>query len=342
MNGGNDRTEAGVARALAWLAKQQKLTDGYWEFDGAQKDNRIAATAMCLLPFLAAGETHNSGKKYRQTVRRGLDYLKAHLDQSGEISKNMYAQALATMVFCEAARLDARNNRRSTTTSIFEFLNQFSGVPRESELKVLARRAVEYIVKAQADNGSWGYTAGLEGDVSIVGWQIQALAMARSAKISVPQAVFDKAAEFLDDSSADGGVTYGYRSKQASPSMTAVGLLCRQYMGATHRNTFMARGVAWMWDKFPPTEDDWNIDYLHHATRVVRNFDGPIWHRDWSPMVRYILEMKQITEATKGAKQADVGSFPRDNGIMGKCTGKLGTTALACLTLEVFCCLPLR
>ena len=35
-------------------------------------------------------------------------------------------------------------------------------------LKKIARGAVDYIVKAQAGNGSWGYTAGVDGDTSLL------------------------------------------------------------------------------------------------------------------------------------------------------------------------------
>ena len=69
------RSEAAVARGLAWLARKQ-LKDGSWEFDGSSKD-KVAATGMALLPFLAAGETHKFGTKYKKTVENGLNWLTA-------------------------------------------------------------------------------------------------------------------------------------------------------------------------------------------------------------------------------------------------------------------------
>src|SRR5262245_38604306 len=72
-NGGNPVSEAAVAAGLAWLARKQ-LKDGSWEFDGSSKD-KIAATGMALLPFLAAGETHKYATKYKDTVRKGLEWL---------------------------------------------------------------------------------------------------------------------------------------------------------------------------------------------------------------------------------------------------------------------------
>lgn len=44
---------------------------------------------------------------------------------------------------------------------------------------------------------------------------------------------------------------------------------------------------------------------------------------------------QQLTERNN-SKAADVGSWPKDNRQIGEPCGKLGTTASACLTLEVY------
>src|SRR5215472_1005480 len=111
---------------------------GYWEYDGSHKDDRIAATGMAILPFLAAGETHMTGKKYKQTVGKGLAYLVSQFKPNGQFGgSGMYSQAIATVAICEAA-----------------------GMTQDDKLKKLARGAIDFIVKGQASNGSWGYTAG--------------------------------------------------------------------------------------------------------------------------------------------------------------------------------------
>ena len=84
--GGSAGSEAAVAAALEWLAEHQ-LHDGGWDFDhtkgqcrgrcthpGSIPPSRNGATAMALLPFLGAGQTHKEGK-YKETVERGLAYL---------------------------------------------------------------------------------------------------------------------------------------------------------------------------------------------------------------------------------------------------------------------------
>jgi len=217
--GGNADTEAGVARALAWLAKQQNEA-GYWEYDGAAKRNHVAATGMCLLPYLAAGETHKSAKKYQATVAKGLEFLKEQIDSSGELHRNMYAQGIATTALCEAVCMT-----------------------KDESLKQLARKAVDYIVKAQAENGSWGYMAGMTGDTSILGWQIQALLSAKKADIPVQEKSFAQAISFLESVASDSGSAYGYRSQDPMHTCSAVGLLCRSFMGWNPRHPSLVRGI---------------------------------------------------------------------------------------------------
>jgi hypothetical protein len=312
--GGNEETEAAVELALAWLAKQQN-EQGFWQFDGSQKADKVAATGMCLLPFLAVGETHLSGKKYKETVKRGIDYLKSLIKANGQFDyAGMYSQAIATMALCEAA-----------------------GLTRDASLKEVAKKAVDFIVEAQVDEGSWGYTAGRSGDTSIVGWQIQALRSAELAHIPIPPKCFEKAGEFLVSVSSDKGVTYGYRAPGPTHTLTAVGLLSRQSMGWTARNPSLLCGVDYLWTKFPPKDGEWDMYYYYYATQVVHLVGGPAWQRDWNPVMRGVLLKKQMTQknATE-AQQADVGSWSKDGGHIGSACGKLGTTALACLTLQVY------
>ena len=98
----------------------------------------------------------------------------------------MYAHAIATVALCEAA-----------------------GMTKDPAVKAKATMAVGYIVDAQGRNGSWGYTgpAPSEGDTSIVGWQIQALASAKLAEIKFDKdKVYKNANQFLESVSIGLGV----------------------------------------------------------------------------------------------------------------------------------------
>ncbi|MCE9529926.1 MAG: terpene cyclase/mutase family protein [Planctomycetes bacterium] len=314
QGGGNDKTEAAVGRALIWLAEQQNKSGGFWEFDGSHKSDKIAATGMALLPFLAAGETHKTGTRYKSTVGGGLNYLKSQIKPNGQFAgAGMYSHAIATVAVCEAA-----------------------GMTRDETYKKVARLAVDFIIKAQDGDGSWGYSANSPGDTSIVGWQLQALKSAKLADIPVNVKVLDKAIEFLESTSGDSGATYGYRAKGASHTLSAVGLLCRQYIsGWTNRNPFLGRGVDFLWTKFPPREDAFDMYYYYYATQVMHFYEGQVWHRDWNPKMQKILLDKQIY-TQPGTKKSDIGSWPKDSSHIGSACGKLGTTALCCLTLEVY------
>ena len=78
--GGSEGSEKSVALALAWLAEHQ-LPNGSWCFDlrycptcggacgnSGSYNSNVAATAMGLLPFLAAGHTPTQGK-YNESLR---------------------------------------------------------------------------------------------------------------------------------------------------------------------------------------------------------------------------------------------------------------------------------
>ena len=59
--------------------------------------------------------------------------------------------------------------------------------------------AIDFIVKNQAADGSWGYTAGTSGDTSILGWQLQALKAASVSKdFAVPEKCVAGMSAFLD------------------------------------------------------------------------------------------------------------------------------------------------
>jgi hypothetical protein len=311
--GGNTESEAAVAAGLHWLAKKQ-LKDGSWEFDGASK-NKIAATGMALLPFLAAGETHKYGTKYKKTVENGLNFLTGRLGSSGTFQgvggapEIMYAHAIATVALCEAA-----------------------GMTRDPAIKTKATSAVNFIVRAQAKNGSWGYTPNQEGDTSIVGWQIQALASARLAEIKFEKdKVFKDANKFLESVSDNSGSTYGYRERGKAQGTTAIGLLSRYYMGELNpRQTAFGRGVDHL-KNFPPTKANFDMYYYYYATQVVHFYEGPDWHKFWNPKMRDML----ISMQRKGDEEIN-GSWDKDSSFIGLQCGRLGTTCLALLTLEVY------
>jgi hypothetical protein len=327
--GGNAASEQAVALGLAWLARQQKQ-DGGWEFDGTSKDERIAATGMALLPFLAAGETHTKGKKYQKTVASGLAFLLRHCALSGanagRMSNNMYAHAIGTMALCEAY-----------------------GMSKDKGLLLTgAQASINFIQRAQAPDGGWRYSPNSPaGDTSVVGWMIQALTAGKlSRDIVVDDKVIKRAVGFLDKvSSGSRKAVYGYTGPNGGPgtAMTAVGLLCRYYIdGWGPDNAGMAEGVLNLSKHGPTPGGKINqLYYYYYATQVVHFFEGEEW-KTWNE------GPKQADGTRKGGMRdwlvttqdkkpgANLGSWDSEGGNIGGHCGRLGTTAMCLLTLEVY------
>ena len=154
--GGNESSEAAVTEALKWLSRHQ-MPNGAWTYQhnlvcngrcgNPGEPNRAkafnAATAMGLLPFMGAGQTHKSGE-FREVVFRGLRFLVQNgkpgtqgglpvLDLS-EGGGNLYSHGLAAIALCEAYAMT-----------------------EDPELLGPAQAAINYIVYAQCRDGGWRY-----------------------------------------------------------------------------------------------------------------------------------------------------------------------------------------
>ena len=304
-SGWNLESEAAVSRGLAWLARQQQK-DGSWKFDGSSKE-QVAATGMALLPFLAANQTPANGK-YMDQVANGIGWLMGKNLGNGLGTTNMYAHALATMALCEAAW-------------------------RTKDAKIMekAKAAVAYIVGAQGRNGSWGYTgpAPSEGDTSILGMQIEALTVAKRAGIEFDAKVFEMADKFLVGVSSEIESKYGYREKGMSQTLTPVALLSRNAMGTISDRAY-GKGIDFL-KQFPPQKGYFDMYYYYYATQVVFQAGGDNWHKFWNPKMRDML--LDLQDKKKGPTD---GSWAKDQGFIGTACGRIGTTALAVLTLEVY------
>jgi hypothetical protein len=322
QGGGNAESEAAVGKGLAWLAKQQKA-NGSWQFDGGARMENSVATGMALLPFLAAGQTHKPGpgNKYQNVVDKGLAYLLNNQNGSGlfkiaQGNHTMYGHAICTIAVCEAYGMTGDKTR----------------------LLGPAQRAINFIVKAQGSDGSWGYFPNGVGDTSIVGWQIQALQSARLCRdLVVDKTCLDRARQFLDRIAGPDSVKDKYGYSLANPGrptpgtvMTAVGLLCRYYLdGWGPENPGMSAGVEGL-AKNGPDPDKFNMYYYYYATQVIHFHAGDVWLKNWNPKMRDMLIAAQSKDGNNS------GSWTGDTFLLGTNVGRVGITSMALLTLEVY------
>jgi len=318
--GGTTESEAAVARGLKWLARQQ-MPDGRWMLNGPNlpdkdrgtESNDIAGTALGLLPLLAAGKTHKPDKKneYDKVIDKGLKFLMRMQDKNtGYFGVSMYAHGLATITMCEAY-----------------------GLSQDPALRRFAQAGVNLIVNTQHEGGGWRYGPSKQpGDMSVSGWQIMALKSGQMAGLDVPTVSVRKAVAFLESCSSPNDEGYGYVGAGTTPNMTAVGLLCRQYMqnwGPSHPR--MIKAVSTVIKPNTPEVQKTNVYYYYYATQVMHHFGGEAW-KNWNGKMREQLISKQ----EKNEKHANFGSWSPAGDQWGRAGGRLMITSLNLLTLEVY------
>jgi hypothetical protein len=334
--GGSKESEARVGMGLVWLASHQ-ASNGSWSLNrfnqsahdkptllsrsfvcnckGTGQSNDTAATAFGVLPFLAAGITHRSTNQmkidYTKTVEGALRFLMSRQNQrDGDYTGGMYAHGLAAIAMCEAY-----------------------GLTSDPSLKVSAQKAINYIVAAQDPScGGWRYSPRAGGDTSVVGWQVMALKSGEMSGLAVPETTLRGARKWLDSVQTSDGGGYGYTTQGDAPTMTAVGLLCRQYLGWTPRNPGLLSGVSRL-KQFPPGRMN-SMYYYYYATQVMHHMGGESWV-DWNDKMLPLLLSKQ-DNGKEPKRPHQRGSWSPESDAHGAQGGRMMQTSLSMLTLEVY------
>ena len=325
--GGSAASESAVGFALEWLAARQR-GNGTWDFIDVgpctlpgSVNNPIGGTAYALLPFLAAGQTHKEGL-YKKQVQAGLDFLTtigvpapAGYDLRGVVNKAdddtdpnyaYYVHGAATLALCEAY-----------------------GMTKDRKLKAAAEGAVSFLVKSQdPQGGGWRYNPLQPGSTSATTIQVMALKAAEKSGIKIPDSTWKGVSFYLDGVSVDRNGRYGYevQKKEYAMSVTSMALLSRMYLGWDRNDGDMRAGIALI-GKSISTE---NYYTNYFATQVMKNWGGSEWER-WNGRIRDELVARQETDGPGKGSWA-----PRDRADYSKSGGRLLTTCLATLTLEVY------
>ncbi|MBP3529605.1 MAG: hypothetical protein J6K25_00280 [Thermoguttaceae bacterium] len=321
--GGTEGSEKSVALALAWLAEHQNA-DGSWAFAHrcpcsapGTKNSPNAATAMAVLPFLAAGHTPVEGK-YKENVAAAINFLVANgkQEQAGlgfNDEGQMYAHGLATIALCECyAMLSPRAKKKNR------------------ELAYAAQAALRFIENAQhPEDGGWRYNPGDAGDTSVVDWQMMALRSGYVGSLDVSPNVLDGALHFLrDEVGFEGGSRYYYMPGTSESGATdAIGLLCRLYLDWRPDNENLLKGV----DRLVAAGPNFgNPYYNYYATQLAHHVGGSRWVR-WNGAIRDKLIETQVLEGHERGSW-----FPENADGHCQTGGRLYATALNCLVLEVY------
>jgi hypothetical protein len=339
----SEKTEAAIELGLVFLSRHQ-APDGSWNlhFASKQGDNpdepttfraETAATALALLAFLGAGYDHYGGQ-YAEGIQRALDHLVKFQQPNGDLyrsedaeankSARLYSHGIAAIALCEAY-----------------------GMTGDQALAGGAQRAIDFILASQDPRlGAWRYVPGSGSDTSASGWQLMALKSGELAGLKVSPAAYEKVERWLDLAQVAGS-QYAYNptapdtpqqghGRQATPSMTAVGLLMRLYTGLNRDDAHMIEGAEYLLGRLPengraaePARDTY---YWYYATQVMFHMRGKYW-RAWNERLHPLLVDGQIqTGPLAGSWDPRVPVPDR----WGPQAGRIYVTTLNLLSLEVY------
>ncbi len=275
------------------------------------------------MPFLAAGQTHmGKDQKYRKNIEAGLQFLMssgisapAGLDLRGILNKGStdeepneayYVHGAATLVLCEAYAMT-----------------------KDRRLRPAAEESIRFLINSQdPQGGGWRYLPQQPGSTSVTTIQLMALMAAKKGGLKIPDASLNGVTHFLNSVQVDGEGRYGYevQKKTYQISVTSMALLCRMYLGATRDDPGLQGGIKLL-DKRGPYD---NLYYNYFATQVMKNWGGDEWVR-WNERLRDDLVAWQEKEG-----EARGSWTPRDRDDYSRAGGRLLSTCLAAMTLEVY------
>lgn len=296
------QTEAAIARALAWLAAQQR-DDG--SFQGAYGRN-TGVCSFAVLGFMSTGTMPGRGTHGR-VAARGIDYVLGQAQLSGLIvnprdssGKAMYEHGMSTLMLAEAWGMYDRPGLLDTL-----------------------QRAVDLIVSCQNDAGGWRYDPRpADADVSVTVMQLVALRAAKNAGIRVPRRVFDMGVTYVKACAVPaGGFNYQPGVGGAAYARTGAGT-CSLQVGGDYDSPEVVAGLRYLLDNRTPDRRGqeyplYGLYYAAQATYLAK--DAAVW-REWYPSIR---EELLASQAPDGHWDGEAGS------VYG--------TAMAVLALSVPC-----
>ncbi|MBV09634.1 MAG: hypothetical protein CMN21_10495, partial [Rubinisphaera sp.] len=183
------------------------------------------------------------------------------------------------------------------------------------------------------EDGGWRYLPGWSGDMSMFGWHLMALKSAEIAGIDIPEESRTLMVKFLTDRSL--GTRKGLAAyhpeygPEVTAAMTAEGLFCKQMMGIRRSNPASQEATEYLLSEAnAPKASLPNLYYWYYGTLAMYQFGGEEWNQ-WNGQVRELLIAKQ-------RKQGPLAGSWNPDGPWGGYGGRIYSTALATLSLEVY------
>jgi hypothetical protein len=354
--GGTREAERAVSSGLDWLHRHQ-ATVGCWcnaclasgdanprarcaaagACSGPGKAVEMAHTGLALLAFQAAGHYTFNQQQYSQTVGQGLRWLVEHQRPNGALVGSlsreealfpdyMYEHGIAAFALAEACAVAVAAQR-----------------PPDPQLLAAAKAAIRFIEEQQHDDGGWRYTSdkSAPSDTSVSSWQVLALRSAREAGIEVDAKRLAKVIAFFKmcESGQNGRTNYLAGRSVGTEATTGAGMLVHEFLASAPDAALLAAAGSYLAQY---AEDSWGPDatrapyhdyYLwHHCTLAMFRAGDASWKR-WNGLVRdTVVRLQETGGCARGSWNPEGSMYGR--GVNGG--GRIYTTALAVLTLEVY------
>lgn len=309
-SGGEDRAERAVREGLEFLAtKQNKETGAFGE------EYTAAMTGLSLLAYLGHCETPESPKFGDSVVNAALFLMDRCLKNDGKITSSpghheAYEHAIATYALAELYTMTKESGKE---------------IPR---LESVLKKAVGVIVDAQTKDGGWPYGFAAQGkeDMSVSGWQIQALKAAYNTGRSFPgvEKSLDLATKkyipAIQDS--EGAFKYNPDHAKGKPTLTGAALLALYIWKGADTPTFQ-KGFKYLTEKYKNPSPGGDFYAPYYNTQVFFLHEGPEWEN----------YNKQFQPRLLDAQNKD-GSWLQEGG--ARKDHQILNTAWAILMLEVY------
>jgi hypothetical protein len=287
----------------------------------------VGDTGLALLAFLGAGYTDRSGK-FADNVKRAQTWLMSQQKPNGGIFEKErggggasagYNHSIAGLALAEAY-----------------------GMTQDPKLRDAAQKAVDYSVNIhQAPYSGWRYDPKEKPDLSVTGWFVMQLKSARIAGLTVDGAGFQGAQKYVD-SVTDKDGRAGYQRPEANnSSMTAVGMVCRQFMGTPNSDPMLIGGAHQLVEATPQWEDKRNhgrergFYYWYYGTLAMFQQGGEAWNK-WNETLKPTLISNQRQGGPLDGSVNDFDGSWDPHSWIDKYGGRVFTTAVGALSLEVY------
>ena len=335
------KLDASVEQGLAWLATQQQEDGSFKTIESGQP----AITALCLMAFLAQGESPVNGKRQEQ-LSKAIEYIVKQQKPNGLIS----TAAPAAVPIPRTRSLvgeTASYNHAISALALTEAYGQCNAEQAKTMMPAI-EKAIAATVEMQnwagkriIDEGGWRYLdvryENGDSDLSLTSWHLMFLRSARNAGFDLPVKSIEAGAQYVENCflNQEDRQVHAYMPGErwkCTPAMAAAGVLALAHAGK-HNSKEAKLSGDWIlkhdfsnyFDDTPPYGVGHTKQYHYGAalcSQAMFQLGSKYWKQFFPVMVKAMV-----------ANQNADGSWPAER--REKKYGQCYSTALSILSLSV-------